>query len=148
MRTAKVVFMPYTQSEYLTLLTHAPADDVKALAEAILPELGEVKVLVNRTGLVMLPYTDSAEGVVFHLGEVLVSEAHVEIEGGAQGYAVCAGRDLVQALAVALLDAALTAGIEIARINVFLDAQARAQADADDLLLRKVEATRVEMETF
>ncbi|PJF26656.1 MAG: phosphonate C-P lyase system protein PhnG [Phototrophicales bacterium] len=140
--------MTYTQSEYLTLLTYAPEDEVKALAEAILPELGEIKVLINRTGLVMLPYRDSAEGVVFHLGEVLVSEAHVEIQGGAQGYAVCAGRDLVQALAVALLDAALTAGIETARINTFLDAQARAQGDADDLLLRKVEATRVEMETF
>lgn len=148
MRTAKVAFMSFTQSEYLTLLTHAPANDVKALAEVILPELGEVKVLVNRTGLVMLPYTDSAEGVVFHVGEALVSEAHVEIQGGAQGYAVCAGRDLVQALAVALLDAALTAGIETARINPFLEAQARAQADTDDLLLRKVEATRVEMETF
>jgi alpha-D-ribose 1-methylphosphonate 5-triphosphate synthase subunit PhnG len=140
--------MSYTQSETLTLLTHAPADVVKALAEALLPELGDISVLINRTGLVMLPYTDSAEGVVFHLGEVLVSEAHVEIEGGVQGYAVCAGRDLVQALAVALLDAALTAGIQSARIHAFLDAQAHEQAQADDLLLRKVEATRVEMETF
>lgn len=146
--TLKDLLVPYSQSEYLTVLTHAPADVVKALAEAVLPELGEIKVLINRTGLIMLPYTDSAEGVVFHLGEVLVSEAHVEIRGGAQGYAVCAGRDLVQALAVALLDAALTAGIQSARIHAFLDTQAREQAQADDLLLRKVEATRVEMETF
>jgi alpha-D-ribose 1-methylphosphonate 5-triphosphate synthase subunit PhnG len=140
--------MAYTQSEYLTLLTHAPADAVKALAESLLPALGNVRVLVNRTGLIMLPYTDSAEGVIFHLGEALVSEAHVEIEGGAQGWAVCAGRDLVQALAVALIDAALTAGIESARIYAFLDAQSREQKAADELLLRKVEATRVEMETF
>ncbi len=145
---AKVISMGYTQSEYLSVLTHSPAEAVKALAEAILPELGDIKVIVNRTGLVMLPYTDSALGAVFHLGEVLVSEAHVQIGSGAQGYAVCAGRDLVQALAVALLDAALTTGIETARINAFIDAQARAQAESDDLLLRKVEATRVAMETF
>ena len=140
--------MAYTQSEYLTLLTHAPSDAVKALAESLIPALGNVKVLVNRTGLIMLPYTDSAEGVIFHLGEALVSEAHVEIEGGVQGWAVCAGRDLVQALAVALIDAALTAGIESARIYAFLDVQSREQTAADELLLRKVEATRVEMETF
>jgi alpha-D-ribose 1-methylphosphonate 5-triphosphate synthase subunit PhnG len=138
----------YTQSQALTLLTHAPAEAVKALAEAVLPALGAPRVLINRTGLVMLPCTDSAEGTVFHLGEVLVSEAHVEIDGGTPGYALCTGRDRVQALAIALLDAALTAGIESAQIAAFLDAQAHAQAAADDALLRQVEATRVEMQTF
>lgn len=138
----------FTQSEYLTILTHAPAEAVKALAEDVLPQMGNVRVLVNRTGLVMLPYTDSAEGTVFHLGEVLVSEAHLQLGNGVQGYALCAGRDVVQALAVALLDAALTANIEAVRIQAFVAAQAQAQRDADDRLLRQVEGTRVEMETF
>jgi alpha-D-ribose 1-methylphosphonate 5-triphosphate synthase subunit PhnG len=137
-----------THSHTLTLLTHAPAEAVKLLAEALLPALGTPRVLVNRTGLVMLPYTDSAEGTVFHLGEVLVSEAHVALEGGAQGYALCTGRDRAQALAIALIDAAIAAGIEIARIDSFLDEQERAQTAADDALLRQVEATRVEMQTF
>ncbi|MBC8100230.1 MAG: phosphonate C-P lyase system protein PhnG, partial [Armatimonadetes bacterium] len=97
--------------ELLTTLTHAPPADVKAFAEDVLAQLGAVQVLVNRTGLVMLPYTDSAQGTVFHLGEVLVSEAHIRLPDGAEGYAMCTGRDLVQALAVAILDAAYTAGI-------------------------------------
>jgi alpha-D-ribose 1-methylphosphonate 5-triphosphate synthase subunit PhnG len=132
----------------LTLLTHAPAEAVKDLAEALLPHLGEVRVLSNRTGLVMLPYTDSAAGTLFHLGEVLVSEAQVEIAGGVPGYALCTGRDLVQALAIALLEAALRAGIATDTITAFLHAQAQQQAAADATLLQKVEATRIDMETF
>lgn len=118
------------------------------LAEAILPALGEVQVLSNRTGLVMLPYTDTSQGTRFHLGEVLVAEAHVRLANGVEGYGACVGRDLLHALAVALLDAALVAGIARERILAFLVEQAAAQAAADELLLRQVEATRVEMETF
>lgn len=138
----------FSQSDYLTILTHAPAAAVKALAEETLPSLGDVQVLINRTGLVMLPYTDSAEGTIFHLGEVLVSEAHIELASGVQGYALCTGRDLVQSLAIAVLDAALTANIQTEKLQAFLQEQAQLQAAADDVLLRKVEATRVEMETF
>lgn len=138
----------FSQSEYLTILTHAPAPAVKALAETVIPHLGSIRVLLNRTGLVMLPYTDTAQGARFHLGEVLVSESHVQIERGDQGYAVCSGRDLEQSLAIALLDAALTAQIMLDEILAFVAEQARAQAEADTALLRSVEATRVEMETF
>jgi alpha-D-ribose 1-methylphosphonate 5-triphosphate synthase subunit PhnG len=131
----------------LTTLTHAPADAVKDFADALLPDLGQVEVLTNRTGLVMLPYTDSAQGTVFHLGEVLVSEAHVRL-GGAEGYGMVTGRDLVQALAVAVLDAALRAGLHAERITAFVAQQAAQQAADDERLLRAVETTRVEMETF
>lgn len=137
-----------SQGEYLTVLTHAPADDVKLMAEKLIPLLDEIRVLVNRTGLVMLPYTDTAKGTLFHLGEVLVSESHVQIAGGVEGYAVCTGRDLEQSLAIALLDAAFTAGIMRDEITAFVMRQSAAQATADDALLRGVEATRVEMETF
>jgi len=110
--------------------------------------VGEIAVLKSQTGLVMLPCRDSAEGVVFHLGEVLVSEAHVRLAGGAEGYGMVIGRDAVQAMAVAVLDAALTAGIMTAPIYDFIAQQAAAQRQADDSLLCLVGATRVEMETF
>lgn len=138
----------FAQGEYLTILTHAPAQAVKALAEALLPQLGPITVLKNRTGLVMLPYTDSAEGVQFHLGEVLVAEAHIRLESGIEGYGMIMGRDVVFAMGVAVLDAALMAKISVEDIHAFLTEQRAAQAAADDELLRKVEATRVEMETF
>lgn len=138
----------WTQSDYLSILTHAPAESVKALAEQVIPQLGDIKVLKNQTGLVMLPYTDSAHGTVFHLGEVLVTEGHIRIESGAEGYGMVLGRDAEFALAVALLDAALTADIETALIGTFLQTQQTAQAQADEETLKQVNATRVEMETF
>lgn len=138
----------WTQAAYLSTLTHAPAAAVKPLAEAVIPQLGEITVLVSRTGLVMLPYTDPAGGTVFHLGEVLVAEAHIRLESGREGYGMVLGRDLEFAMAVAVLDAALSEGIETGRIHRFLDEQQQAQAEADREMLRKVGATRVEMETF
>ena len=138
----------FSQREYLTLLTHAPAQAVKDLAEDVLTHIDAITVLENRTGLVMLPYTDSAGGAVFHLGEVLVSEARVQIAESAQGYGAVLGRDLVQAVAVAVIDASIAAGIAHDVIAPFLDAQGDAQRADDDALLRQVEQTRIEMETF
>jgi len=138
----------FTQTDYLTILTHAPADRIKILADDVIPHLGTITVLKNRTGLVMLPYTDSAMGTQFHLGEVLVAEAHVRLENGVEGYAACVGRDLLQALAVALLDAAMQANIQREVITAFINTQHIAQQQADEELLRQVEATRIEMETF
>ena len=138
----------FTQSEVLTILTHAPAEAIKPLAEEVIPQLGAITVLQNRTGLVMLPYRDSAEGTIFHLGEVLISEAHIRLEDGVEGYGMVMGRDLEQAMAVAVLDAALSAQIMTEDVLRFAADQAEAQRQADDLLLRQVQATRVEMETF
>jgi alpha-D-ribose 1-methylphosphonate 5-triphosphate synthase subunit PhnG len=138
----------YSQADVLNILTHTPAGEVKELAETILPTLGEITVLVNRTGLIMLPYTDTATGTLFHLGEVLVSESRVRIENGTEGYAVCLGRDLQQSIAVALLDAAWQANLAHEQILSFVNEQAENQRRADDDLLKQVEATRVELETF
>jgi alpha-D-ribose 1-methylphosphonate 5-triphosphate synthase subunit PhnG len=138
----------FTQSETLTILTHAPADAVKQLAESVIPSLGDVLVLQNRTGLVMLPAIDSAEGTTFHLGEILTAEAHIRLGSGVEGYGMCIGRDLEQAMAIALIDAAVTARIDLTEIEPFLAQQAELQRQADETLLRQVQATRVEMETF
>jgi alpha-D-ribose 1-methylphosphonate 5-triphosphate synthase subunit PhnG len=137
------------QGEYLSILTLAPADKVKQFAEMLLDALGQITVLQNRTGLVMLPYRDTAQGSAFYLGEILVAEAHVKLEHhNAQGYAVCTGRDLEQALAVAILDAALQAGLEQTRVESFILEQHQHQQMSDEVLLKQVESTRVVMETF
>jgi alpha-D-ribose 1-methylphosphonate 5-triphosphate synthase subunit PhnG len=138
-----------TQSDYLSVLTLAPANEVKQFAESILERLGAISVLQNRTGLVMLPYRDTAQGSAFYLGEVLVAEAHVKLEShNTEGYAICTGRDLEQALAIALLDAALQTNLEKSSIEAFLSEQQQRQQIADDLLFKQVESTRVVMETF
>lgn len=140
--------LPDDDGAVLGILTRTDPPRIKAFAEDLIEHLADIEVLSNRTALVMLPYHDTAGGAVFHLGEVLVAEAHVRISGGTEGYAVCVGRDLEQVLAVALIDAARAADIARPAIDAFIREQQADQAAQDDALLRDVEATRVAMETF
>ena len=140
----------FDHGDALGLLARADATEVKRLAETVLPDLGDVEVLKSRTGLVMLPCHDSAEGTTFHLGEVLVAEAHIRLTElpTCEGYGACVGRDLEHAMAIAVLDAAAAAGIQVPAIAAFLEQASNVAAARDTALLRRVEATRVEMETF
>lgn len=131
----------------LSILAKADADRIKAFAETLIPQLGDIAVLENRTGLVMLPMRDTAKGVNFHLGEVLVSEARIAADGQ-DGYGMRRGRDLEAAMAMALIDLAVASGNEHDACSTFLDQEAAAQAAADTDRLKRVEATRVDMETF
>jgi len=140
------------QDLYLSVLTATPAHEVKALVEALLERLTDVQVINSRTGLAMLPFADSAKGVTFYLGETLLAEAHVRV-GEQQGYAACLGRDLEQAIALAILDAVMQSNepstrAEQSSILTFVAAAAQQQAAAEQALLSKIEATRVELETF
>lgn len=138
----------------LSVLCRAEAGWLIAQADALLPELQELglEVVQNRTALTMLPMRDTRGGGAFYLGEVLVAEAHVRVghqEGGAlQGYAAVLGRDLVQALAAAVLDAAGQLPQFGQRVTGLVNAERQRQEQEDELLLREIEATRVEMETF
>ena len=131
----------------LGTIARADADKLKNFAETLIPDLGEIEVLQSRSGLVMLPIRDTARGVAFHLGEVLMSEAHIR-KGEAQGYGMRRGHDLEASMAMALVDLALTSDVRTDDCAAFCDAEAAAQAQADKDVLRRVEATRVNMETF
>ena len=140
------------QSVYLSILTATPAQEVKTFVEALLARVTAVEVLTSRTGLAMLPFTDSVKGIAFHLGETLLAEAHVRV-GAQEGYAACLGRDLAQAIALAILDALLqshepAALVEQPAILNFVAAAHHQQQEQERVLLRKIEATRVELETF
>ncbi|MEO1166186.1 MAG: phosphonate C-P lyase system protein PhnG [Chloroflexota bacterium] len=137
-----------TRGDALSILTQATPDATKDLADSAIPYLGNIQVLKNRTGLVMLPYTDSAEGAAFHLGEVLVAEAHIRAENGTEGYGMVIGRDVVLAMAIAVLDACLAGNIMTDEITAFLQQEAERLNNEETELLKQVQATRVEMETF
>jgi alpha-D-ribose 1-methylphosphonate 5-triphosphate synthase subunit PhnG len=138
---------PFDQRLALETLTHAPADAVKQIAEELLPHFAALEVVENRTGLAMLPYRDTVRGTLFHLGEVLLAEARVR-QGEITGYGAVLGRDLEHALAVAVCDLAWQSGTRLERLTGFLRAARDAQAAEFDALFRRVEATRVQMETF
>ncbi|MEL6641562.1 MAG: phosphonate C-P lyase system protein PhnG [Pseudomonadota bacterium] len=131
----------------LDTLARADASDLKRFAETLIPDLGEIEVLGSQSGLVMLPMRDTAGGVAFHLGEVLMSEAHIR-KGDAQGYGMRRGHDLEASMAMALVDLAMATDVRAAECQSFCAAQADALEAADEDVLRHVEATRVNMETF
>jgi alpha-D-ribose 1-methylphosphonate 5-triphosphate synthase subunit PhnG len=134
--------------EILGILARARVDGVKVLAEQMLEHLGDIEVRSNRTGLVMVPMRDTVENVDFHLGEVLVSEAHIANAKGHVGYGMITGRDLERAMAMAVVDLALASGTKREAIEQFIATERAHQSAADVELMRRVEATRVEMETF
>lgn len=131
----------------LSTLARADLARLKAFAEPLIPLLPEISVLENRTGLIMLPMRDTAQGTHFHLGEVLMSEARISA-GGQEGYGMLRGRDLEAAMAMALVDLAVALGLAQDDCAAFVQAEAKAQAEADREVLCRVEATRVNMETF
>ncbi|TCM76718.1 phosphonate C-P lyase system protein PhnG [Rhizobium sp. BK068] len=139
----------FDHRQALEVLAFARPTSIKACAEQVLDGLGDVSVIVNRTGLAMLPFQDTVRGTAFHLGEVLVAEAHIEVPSrNVEGYGAIVGRDLEHAMAMAVIDAAVAAGYELPRISELLAAEKQNQEDADRDRLKKVEATRVQMETF
>jgi len=131
----------------LSVLARADAERLKSFAEPLIGQLGDIAVHENRTGLVMLPMQDTAQGTNFHLGEVLVSEARIAA-AGQDGYGMRRGRDLEAAMAMALVDLAIAAGVAHADCAAFVTSEQAAQHQTDHDRLCKVEATRVDMETF
>jgi alpha-D-ribose 1-methylphosphonate 5-triphosphate synthase subunit PhnG len=137
------------QAEILSILNNSNSETIKNFTNNLLefPEFQGLTVLENRTGLAMLPAVDSAQGTTFHLGEVLLSVARVRL-GKSEGYNAVLGRDLEQALAIAILDAALAVDIHAKRILEFVENQKSLLDSSDHFLLAQVESTRVQMETF
>jgi alpha-D-ribose 1-methylphosphonate 5-triphosphate synthase subunit PhnG len=136
----------FNHARLLDILARADAARLSAMAESLLPGLEEVEVVHSRTGLVMLPMRDTVQGTDFHLGEVLVAEAHIRA-AGTEGYGMVVGRDLERAMAMAVVDAAASLG-QTLEIRNFLHGEAKAAAASDTARLCEIEATRVEMETF
>lgn len=132
----------------LGILGRARKEKLKALAESVLAHMGEITVIVNRTGLVMVPLRDPVANVDFHLGEVLVSEAHITDEAGHVGYGMITGCDLEGAMAMAVVDLRLVAKGSDETITALINSERAHQLAEDEARLRQVEATRVEMETF
>lgn len=139
--------MATPHSETLTILARSGAEALKSFGETLIPQLGALEVRKSQTGLVMVPMRDTAQGTSFHLGEVLVSEAHI-VQGETHGYGMRRGRDLEAAMAMALIDLALQADVAQQECSAFVAEQQSKHLSEDYDRLCRIEATRVDMETF
>jgi len=147
MSSEPLSLLGWTHEALLKVLARADHARLKALAEALIAGLPGMTVVENRTGLVMVPMRDTAQGTHFHLGEFLMSEARLSA-GAHEDHGMRRGRDLEAAMAMAVVDLAVSIGHAHGDCAAFLEAEARTRADADTHTLRRFEATRVDMETF
>jgi alpha-D-ribose 1-methylphosphonate 5-triphosphate synthase subunit PhnG len=99
-----------TVNERAELLAVADAEVVVALAESCLAEFGDPVLLAPpEVGLVVMQVREPVCAERFHLGEVVVTRAEVEI-AGARGWAMRLGDERVATLAAAVCDAVAAAG--------------------------------------
>jgi len=112
-------------------------------------DAAKVEVLSSpRVALIQVTVRESARRSLFHLGEVLVSEAKVLVDGHV-GLGLLLGRDLEAALELALIDAAWSAAHPVtvswsARIEAE-ETRLEAELDREQASLA---ATAVEFETL
>jgi alpha-D-ribose 1-methylphosphonate 5-triphosphate synthase subunit PhnG len=137
-----------SKERLLAALTAAEPDEVAVMLDRLWP-LGEFRVLqAPRAGLIMLTVRDSFD-TPFHLGEVLASEAHVELDGH-PGYGAVCGDAPDQALLLAVVAAAEESGRTdlLAAIETLIRRLEAKRAAAKGLSSRMAAATEVRFESM
>lgn len=133
----------------LGYLAEGPEEILLPLAERVAPLLAPVRTLREGPRLLPLPFRDGRRGGSFLLGEALVYEVWLRAPRlGAEGYGAALGLGRRRARALALLDLALAAGVEGAAIREGAERARQALEAEEARLLRKVAATRLEVETL
>ncbi len=129
------------------LLAAAGAAEVRAVAELCIAELGEPTVVTPpETGMVMLQVREPVARERFHLGEVVVTRADVELAGH-RGWSVRPGDDRATTLAAAICDAAARqAGASARLVDALCEVTAEAAAAREGQLVRTLQPTIVEFE--
>lgn len=129
------------------LLAVADGDAVRSVAEVCLERLGEpTMVTPPETGIVMLQVREPVVRERFHLGEVVVTRADVEL-GGHRGWSMRQGTDRIAALAAAICDAGARCDDELAtHVESLCEETAREIERSTADLVARLEPTVVEFE--
>jgi alpha-D-ribose 1-methylphosphonate 5-triphosphate synthase subunit PhnG len=94
--------------------------------------------------MTMVRAEDSVESQPFYLGEVLVTDCEVQVDGQA-GYGLCMGDEPVRCYCMAVIDALLLSNGDTATgVRVFLDGQATLIADRQRLEYHLIQQTKVD----
>ena len=129
------------------ILGKSPTGFVKDLAAPLMAEYPVNVIRPPMKTLVMVKMRETVAGAAFYLGEMLASEAMVEL-AGEKGFALMAGDDPDKALSAAVLDAAIRALPERLALTTALEAQERRLLDEEARLRRMHEQSRVRFETM
>lgn len=92
------------------ILSRAASADVKAMSAWLQQKYPAAVLREPMKTLVMMPLCEPVGLTPFYLGELLTSEAMVEL-AGVRGFGICIGDDFEKSLAMAVIDAAYNAGL-------------------------------------
>lgn len=94
--------------------------------------------------MTMVRAEDSVESQPFYLGEVLVTDCEVQVDGQA-GYGLCMGDEPVRSYCMAVIDAVLLSGDAGAvGVRAFLEGQAVVIGDRQRLEYNLIQQTKVD----
>ncbi|GLV48933.1 hypothetical protein TJA_20360 [Thermus sp. LT1-2-5] len=133
----------------LSELVYAEEKVLTNLVGRVAQGLGPAQPLREGPGLILIPFEDGREGGAFYLGEALVYEAWIRFPmAGVEGYGAALGFEAKRARALAYLDAALQAGLEVEAIMALAEMARSERERREEEFWRKVERTRLEVETL
>lgn len=92
------------------ILARVSKEQVKRLADEIKEKYSPVIIKAPEKSLTMIRMREPVQESLFYLGEVIVSEAIVDLDG-AKGVAVMMGDDFDKVLDMAVIDAACNKGV-------------------------------------
>lgn len=127
-------------------LSVADRDELAATAELVLAVAPSTTVVTGpRTATMLVELTESVQDQPFHVGEVVVSEAEVTVDGRA-GHGLVLGHDVERALAAAVCDAAVEAGVLVSDVEALVTQTEERVRRAHAARARRVAGTRVTMD--
>ena len=98
------------KKRFSKILAKADRQDVAALSTSIRETYRPVVIKEPGKTLTMIKMREPVKQSLFYIGEVIVCEAAVELDG-VRGIAVLMGDDTVKALDMAIIDAAINKGV-------------------------------------
>ncbi|MQA80300.1 MAG: phosphonate C-P lyase system protein PhnG [Streptosporangiales bacterium] len=135
-----------TRERRASLLARAPREDLEPLAEHVLAAAATEPVVLSGPdiGMVMMQVREPVATERFYLGEVLVTQAEVELAGH-RGWCMRLGDDRRATLAAAVLDAAAE-GEARDSVDALCHQVARTQDEAESAEWAEIAPTEVKFE--
>lgn len=143
-KTQELTTQALTRERRASLLARAPREDLEPLAEQVLAATEPVVLSGPDIGMVMMQVREPVAVERFYLGEVLVTQAEVELAGH-RGWCMRLGDDRHATLAAAVLDAAAE-GEARDSVDALCREIARRQDEAESAEWAEIAPTEVRFE--
>ena len=130
------------QNDYI--LCECALDTLEAFVTELEPHHTVQIIRQPAVCMTMVRAEDSVESQPFYLGEVLVTDCEVQVDGQA-GYGLCMGDEPVRSYCMAVIDALLLSdGPQVSQVRTFLEGQSVLIADRQRMEYNLIQRTKVD----